>query len=123
MQLVGPTRTAPGQISERGTLRIEGVSKIYGEDGEALPALDPISLDIPANSFVSLLGPSGCGKSTLLKLIAGIEMPSGGSIRCQAREIRGVNTEVAYVPQGRGLFPWMTLVRNVEFPLKLAGVP
>jgi sulfonate transport system ATP-binding protein len=123
MPLLDPKQTAPGQIGERGALRIEGVSKIYGEDGEALPALDPISLDIPANSFVSLLGPSGCGKSTLLKLIAGIETPSAGSIRCQARAVRGVNTQVAYVPQGRGLFPWMTLLRNVEFPLKLAGVP
>src|SRR4029077_4716227 len=81
-----------------------------------------ISLNLPANSFVSLLGPSGSGKSTLLKLIAGIERPSSGVIHCRTEVVDGVNTGVAYVPQGRGLFPWMTLLANIEFPLKIAGI-
>src|SRR4029079_5791505 len=81
-----------------------------------------ISLNIPANSFVSLLGPSGSGKSTLIKLVAGIDRPSSGAIRCNGELVSGVNSGVAYVPQGRGLFPWMTLLANIEFPLKIAGV-
>jgi NitT/TauT family transport system ATP-binding protein len=107
----------------KGSIQVEGVSKAYREGaGSSLLALDDINLDIPANSFVSLLGPSGSGKSTLLKLIAGIEQPTGGAIRCHGGAVDGINTDVAYVPQGRGLFPWMTLIANIEFPLKIAGV-
>jgi NitT/TauT family transport system ATP-binding protein len=98
------------------------VQKVYQDGESVLLALESISLDLPENSFVSLLGPSGCGKSTLLKLIAGIETPSSGVIHCSADRVDGINTRVAYVPQGRGLFPWMTLLANIEFPLKIAGV-
>ncbi len=104
-------------------IRIERVTKRYHESATSdLLALDTISLDVPTNSFVSLLGPSGCGKSTLLKLIAGIEAASSGTLYCSGKAVSGVNTGIAYVPQGRGLFPWMTLLANVEFPLKIANV-
>jgi len=107
----------------QGSIRIEGVNKTYQEGtASSVLALEEINLNLPANSFVSLLGPSGCGKSTLLKLIAGIERPSSGVVRCHTEVVDGVNTGVAYVPQGRALFPWMTLLANIEFPLKIAGV-
>jgi NitT/TauT family transport system ATP-binding protein len=107
----------------RGSIRVENVNKVYRESATSSTlALEEINLDLPANSFVSLLGPSGCGKSTLLKLIAGIEKPSSGVVRCRSEEVDGINTGVAYVPQGRGLFPWMTLLANIEFPLKIAGI-
>jgi NitT/TauT family transport system ATP-binding protein len=100
------------------------VSKVYQENAtSSVVALDQINLDFPPNSFVSLLGPSGCGKSTLLKLIAGIESPSSGVVSCGGKAVSGVNTGIGYVPQGRGLFPWMTLLDNIEFPLKIAKVP
>jgi NitT/TauT family transport system ATP-binding protein len=99
------------------------VGKVYQEsDGSSVLALEGVNLNVPANSFVSLLGPSGSGKSTLLKLLAGIEAPTTGVIRCHTNMVNGINTAVAYVPQGRGLFPWMTLLANIEFPLKIAGV-
>ena len=104
-------------------IRIESVTKRYLESAtSAFLALDEINLDLPTNSFVSLLGPSGCGKSTLLKLIAGIESPSSGIVYCRDKAVTGVNTGIGYVPQGRGLFPWMTLLANIEFPLKIANV-
>lgn len=110
---------APAALS----IQLDNVSKAYHEPvGASVPALENINLTVPANSFVSLLGPSGSGKSTLLKLIAGIDRPSHGAIFCQSRVLDGVNTDVAYVPQGRGLFPWMTLAANIEFPLKIAGI-
>ena len=113
----------PRRIPARESIRIESVNKAYQESaGSSVLALEEINLNLPANSFVSLLGPSGSGKSTLLKLIAGIERPSGGVIHCHRQVVDGVNTGVAYVPQGRGLFPWMTLLANIEFPLKIAGV-
>src|SRR3954447_7849090 len=109
--------------AQRGSIRLESVTKTYQESaGSSVMALEQINLTLPSNSFVSLLGPSGSGKSTLLKLIAGIERPSSGVIHCRAEVVDGVNVGVAYVPQGRGLFPWMTLLANIEFPLKIAGV-
>jgi sulfonate transport system ATP-binding protein len=125
MQIVAlPSRPSnPETPHQQGSIRIEGVSKTYHEAvGASVPALENINLSIPANAFVSLLGPSGSGKSTLLKLIAGIDRPSDGAIFCHRRALEGINTDVAYVPQGRGLFPWMTLLANIEFPLKLGGV-
>ena len=104
-------------------IRIQGVTKRYQESAaSSVLALDRINLECPPNSFVSLLGPSGCGKSTLLKLIAGIESPSSGTVYCSDKLVDGVNTGIGYVPQGRGLFPWMTLLDNIEFPLKIANV-
>ena len=69
----------PRRIRPQASIQIESVSKTYQENaGSSVVALEDINLNVPANSFVSLLGPSGCGKSTLLKLIAGIERPSSG---------------------------------------------
>src|SRR4051794_21852186 len=117
MQSIPPAHRAVAKASPRGgAIRIEAVSKLYRESAtSAVRALDDINLDIPSNSFVSLLGPSGCGKSTLLKLIAGIEGPTDGGVSCGGEAISGINTGIAYVPQGRGLFPWMSLLANVEF--------
>jgi NitT/TauT family transport system ATP-binding protein len=126
MQIVAsPVRqeNVAARHAQQGFIRIDCVSKAYHEDAaSAVVALEQIDLSVPANSFVSLLGPSGCGKSTLLKLIAGIERPSSGVIHCCTEAVDGINTGVAYVPQGRALFPWMTLLANIEFPLKIAGV-
>ena len=122
--VVSPVRQRDAEAHPaRESINIESVSKAYQESPRSsILAIEDINLKVPANSFVSLLGPSGCGKSTLLKLIAGIERPSSGVIRCQAKVVDGINTGVAYVPLGRGLFPWMTLLANIEFPLKIARV-
>jgi NitT/TauT family transport system ATP-binding protein len=125
MQLMSPAHRTVGKASQRGAaIRLAAVNKLYRESAtSAVRALDDITLDIPANAFVSLLGPSGCGKSTLLKLIAGIESPTHGAVSCGDEPVSGINTGVGYVPQGRGLFPWMSLLANIEFPLKIAKVP
>jgi len=125
MQIVAaPARQRDVETPDgRESIRIDRVSKAYHEPaGGSVLALEDITLSVPANSFVSLLGPSGSGKSTLLKLIAGIEPPSSGAIYCHGQPLNAINTGAAYVPQGRGLFPWMTLLTNIEFPLKIAGV-
>jgi NitT/TauT family transport system ATP-binding protein len=119
-------------MSERSSLHgqsvpvsVRHVSKAFrGATTEAeVIALDDVSLDIAPHSFVSFLGPSGCGKTTLLRIIAGIEKPSAGEIICNGERLSSVNTSVAYVPQGKGLFPWLTLRQNVEFPLRLRKYP
>lgn len=111
-----PTSLAP--------ISFRGVSKMFldADGGDAVVAVKDIDLEIPDHSFVSFLGPSGCGKTTLLRMIAGIEQPSSGEVWCKGRQVTKVNTHVAYVPQGKGLFPWLSLQTNVEFPLRVSGV-
>jgi NitT/TauT family transport system ATP-binding protein len=106
-------------------ISIRNVRKIFLDvDGNpGTLAVDTVNLEIPAHSFVSFLGPSGCGKTTLLRMIAGIEQPTEGEIVTKGRRVSRINTDIAYVPQGKGLFPWMTLRDNVEFPLRIARVP
>ena len=82
-------------------------------------ALDDVSLRIPSGEFLTLLGPSGCGKSTVLRLIAGLERPSGGSLRVTG----GGDTArgMAFVFQEPTLLPWSSVFDNVWLPLRLAG--
>src|ERR1044072_2533349 len=117
-----PVRQGSAGETRRGSIRIEGINKVYQDCASSLKVIEGINLDLPERSFVSLLGPSGCGKSTLLKLIAGIETPTSGTIHCGTDLVDGVNTRVAYVPQGRGLLTWMSLLTKSEFPLRIAGV-
>lgn len=104
-------------------ISVRGVGKKFlDEDGNTVvEALRDVSLEVSEGAFVTLLGPSGCGKTTLLRMIAGIETPSTGEIVYKGRPIERINTDVGYVPQGPGLFPWMTLGGNVELPLKIRG--
>lgn len=88
-------------------------------------ALEDINLSVRRGEFVSLIGPSGCGKTTLLRVIADLERPTSG-----AMEINGTSPEQArldraygYVFQAPALYPWRTVVRNVELPLEIMGRP
>jgi nitrate/nitrite transport system ATP-binding protein len=81
-------------------------------------ALDSISMDVEKNEFVCLIGHSGCGKSTLLNLIAGLLLPSSGSIACEKKPIRGPGPDRAMVFQSHALLPWMTCYENVYLAVK-----
>src|SRR5271170_3882564 len=81
-------------------------------------ALDSISLDVGKNEFVCLIGHSGCGKSTLLNLIAGLLLPTSGSIMCENKRVRGPGPERAMVFQSHALLPWMTCYENVHLAAK-----
>jgi NitT/TauT family transport system ATP-binding protein len=77
---------------------------------------------VERGSFTTLIGPSGCGKSTLLKIIAGIALPYEGRMLYKDREITSINTDIGFVTQDSNLFPWLTLIQNVELALKIRGV-
>jgi NitT/TauT family transport system ATP-binding protein len=96
-------------------LRVENLSKVYGQGQAAVHALDGISLEVEAGELLCLVGASGCGKSTLLNLIAGLDTPSAGTIDARGR--------VALMFQEAALFPWLTVRRNIELALRLRGVP
>jgi ABC-type nitrate/sulfonate/bicarbonate transport system ATPase subunit len=100
-----------------------GVGKIYASKAGPVEALRGIDLAASEGEFVCLLGLSGCGKSTLLQLIAGLEAPTAGSIRVGGIELDGPSDETSIVFQDHGLFPWMTVERNIEFNMKARNVP
>ena len=93
------------------------------QSGERLLALDHINLQVHAGEFVCIVGPSGCGKSTLLHLIAGLHSPSSGQILVDGNPIQGPGTDRIMIFQDHGLFPWLTVGQNVEFGMKMKGVP
>lgn len=96
------------------------VNKSYakGKD-DSLQVLKDIDFSIQKGEFVSLLGPSGCGKSTILKLIAGLSHPTSGEIKVNGTEVEGPGTDRIVVFQEGGLFPWMTVLENVTYGLKI----
>ena len=99
-----------------------GVGKIYPGKDEPVEALRGIDFACDAGDFVCLLGRSGCGKSTLLQMMAGLEAPTAGRIAVAGRPLDGPSPDAAIVFQDHGLFPWMTVQKNVEFNMKARGV-
>ena len=105
-------------------LELQDVSLSYKtESGVRLLALDRINLQVRQGEFLCLVGPSGCGKSTLLHLIAGLHEPSSGSVLVDERPVAAPGTDRILIFQEHGLFPWLTVGENVEFGMKMKGVP
>ncbi|MCS6780479.1 MAG: nitrate/sulfonate/bicarbonate ABC transporter ATP-binding protein [Geminicoccaceae bacterium] len=105
-------------------LELRGVTKSFAKpDGGELRVLDGVDLELREGEILGLLGRSGCGKSTLLRLVAGLARPSGGTIRCLGREVREPPEGVAMVFQSPALFPWLSVLENVELGLEAAGLP
>jgi NitT/TauT family transport system ATP-binding protein len=106
-------------------LLIEGVSRVFPgvRGGAPVEALQPATLALAANDFVTLLGPSGCGKSTLLRIVAGLDRPSQGRVLLDGRPVAGPGADRGMVFQSYTLFPWLTVAENIGFGLKERGVP
>lgn len=103
-------------------ITLEGVSKAYQQpNGQKISILEPINLELRSGEIVALLGPSGSGKSTLMRMIAGLIPPSSGQILYHNRPLVGLNPGVAIVFQNFALYPWLTVLENVELGLKAKG--
>jgi len=101
------------------TIRLENVSKRFSSrNGETL-ALSPINLEIEAGSFVAVVGPSGCGKSTLMRLIAGLVMPTSGTIHFDDELVRSPRPDTGIVFQRANLAPWRDVLGNVALQIQL----
>jgi NitT/TauT family transport system ATP-binding protein len=100
-----------------------GVEKYYAQpDGNRTQVIAPIDLSIEPGNIIALLGPSGCGKSTLLRILSGLSKPSSGTILWHSKPLEGQTPNVAIVFQSFALFPWLTVLENVEAPLEALGV-
>ena len=108
---------------ESPLLRLTNVSQIYGTGQRSFKAVALVNLTVTEGEFVALLGPSGCGKSTLLRIITGLQKPSEGQVLYRGLALTGVNPQASMVFQTFALFPWLTVLENVEVPLKARGIP
>lgn len=104
-------------------LEARNIVKYFDHDGHQLKALGGLNLKIEAGDFVCLVGPSGCGKSTFLRIAAGLSAPDEGEILFDGKPITTTGPERIMVFQEGALFPWLKVVDNVEFGLKIAGIP
>jgi NitT/TauT family transport system ATP-binding protein len=100
---------------------LEDVRFDYG--AAAPPVLADLNLTIGHGEFLCILGPSGCGKTTLLHLIAGFAHPTQGKVLCNGTAVTGPAPDRGVVFQDAALFPWLTVRKNVEFGLRMQGLP
>jgi sulfonate transport system ATP-binding protein len=111
-------------VPSTAKLSARGVTKRFrGARARGTTALVDVNLDVEKGEFICLIGPSGCGKTTLLNLFAGLEKPDQGELLLDGRPITGPGPDRAVLFQEPALFPWMSVRRNVEFALKMIGVP
>jgi NitT/TauT family transport system ATP-binding protein len=103
-------------------ITLDKVAKHFTSRRGTHHALSDVSLTIDEGQFVCLLGPSGCGKSTLLNLVAGLERPDEGTITLDGKPIDGPGPDRSVMFQDSALFPWLSVRKNVDFGLELAGI-
>jgi NitT/TauT family transport system ATP-binding protein len=109
----GPDGALPAKLS------VAGVSKTFPGARGPVVALDHVSLDVGEGEFVCLVGPSGCGKTTLLNLVAGLEKPDEGQVLFDGKPVAGPGSDRMVMFQESALFPWLDVMDNVLFGLRL----
>jgi NitT/TauT family transport system ATP-binding protein len=103
-------------------LVVRDLSKTFERGGRTVTAIETFSIDVADGEFVSIVGPSGCGKSTFLHIVGGFERPSGGTMRLYGAPVEAPGADRGIMFQDSSLFPWLTVGRNVAWPLEIAGV-
>lgn len=104
-------------------LKLRHVQQIYTSGQRRFTAVQDVNLTVSEGEFVALLGPSGCGKSTLLRIITGLQKPSEGTVLYKDQPLKGVNPHATIVFQTFALFPWLTVLENVDLALKARDIP
>ncbi|HET9652856.1 MAG TPA: ABC transporter ATP-binding protein [Usitatibacter sp.] len=99
------------------------VGRRFHRDGKEFPALEDVTFEVRAKEFVAIVGPSGCGKTTCLRMAAGLEFPGSGTVTVGGKPVTGPGPDRSVVFQQFALFPWKTVVENIDFGLRAAKVP
>ena len=115
--------SATTAVGQEVILAAREVTKYYEGKAERVLVLDDITLELRAGELVALLGPSGSGKSTLLRTLAGLVRPSSGQVLVHGEPLDGPNPQVALVFQSFALYPWLTVLQNVELGLLVKDLP
>ena len=122
--VISPQVPQAAVAANTALVEISGVRHVYGEgEPQAHLVLDDVNLTLRSNEIVALLGRSGSGKSTLLRIIAGLMRPTAGTVTIGGKRVSGPASQVAMVFQSFALFPWLTVLENVEIGLEAQGVP
>lgn len=104
-------------------LELRAIDQRYRSGQRTFTAVENVNFTMTEGEFVALLGPSGCGKSTLLRIITGLQQPSEGKVLYRNQPLVGVNPHATIVFQTFALFPWFSVLENVEIALKARGLP
>ena len=107
------------QAAASSKLSLRGVGKFFRARGGEIRALEEVSLEVSEGEFVCLLGPSGCGKSTLLNIVAGLEQADEGTLLCDGEPVNAPGRDRMMMFQESALFPWLDVLDNVLFSLRL----
>jgi NitT/TauT family transport system ATP-binding protein len=118
-----PVRERFDRINQRPVvLSADGLDKTFESNGKIVQALQNIHFDVRRREFICVIGPSGCGKSTLIRILAGLDMPTGGAVMLDGETVTGPCRDRGMVFQGYTLFPWLTVLGNVMFGLRMNGI-
>ncbi|WP_294904425.1 ABC transporter ATP-binding protein [Tatumella sp. UBA2305] len=109
--------------SDKGFVECLNISMSFGRGKSRIEALRDVTFQVNPGEFVSLIGPSGCGKSSLINMLAGFTVPTRGTLRLDNNKIIKPGSDCGVVFQQYSLFPWLCVRKNVEFGLKMSGVP
>jgi len=118
------TESPTAAPNPQAIIRAERIEKYYAQPSEnRIQVISATDLEIVPGEIVALLGPSGSGKSTMLRMLSGLSTPSAGQVYWHGKPISSVEINVSIVFQSFALFPWLTVLQNVEAPLQARGVP
>ena len=122
MTTVSITNPTPADTTRTAApLRVSNVTKTYLKG--TFKTLDNVSFNLRANEITAFVGPSGCGKTTMLRIIAGLEFPSNGRVEAFGKPVLGPGPDRGMIFQAYTSFPWLTAFKNVEYGMRVMGVP
>lgn len=121
--MIPPVPRQPAAARTFPKLKVEGVSKSYGEGDRRVTIVDNVNFSLADNEFVALVGASGCGKSTVLSIVAGLTDSYDGVVLVDDRQVVGPGVDRGMIFQSYSLMPWLTALGNVEFALAATGTP
>ncbi len=114
---------APPAVDTEPIIQARQIEKSYQQpDGRQIQVIAPVDFSVEPNTIIALLGPSGSGKSTLLRILSGLAAPTAGEVLWHGKPMSGCRPNVAIVFQSFALFPWLTVLENVEAPLLARGI-
>ena len=104
-------------------LKVSSIYKVFSDGKSDVTALEDVSFEMEKGEFVVIVGPSGCGKTTLLNIVGGLDTATSGTVEVDGKPVTKPGGDRGMVFQGYSLFPWLSVLKNVEFGMKMRHVP